>query len=64
MDLYTSFLSDSAGKELEYRIPIDKTQYDTILRFLINSVGREESPSVSLNILMGKNIRMSIQGSR
>jgi len=64
MDLYTTFLSDSAGKELEYRIPIDKTQYDSILRFLTNSVGHEEPMSVSLNILMGKHIRMSIQGSR
>jgi hypothetical protein len=32
MDIYTTFLSDADGtKELEYRIPIQKTQFDNLV---------------------------------
>lgn len=61
MSLYSDFLEDHHEKELEYRIPIDKTQYDTISRFMTNTVAKEEPSTISLNILLkNSNVRMSI----
>lgn len=68
MDIYQTFLSgtdDGSSKELEYRIPIDKTQYDTLLRHIRSkSSWKDLGVSMSLNIIMKQNVRISIEGSK
>ena len=66
MDIFTNFLSNdgSASRELEYRYACSKPEYDTVLRFLRNMDGlKQVSPSVSLNVIFGKGIRMSLSGT-
>lgn len=59
------FLSDTNGtKELEYRLSIHKTQYDHLISFMKTLDGwKEQKQETTLNIIMGRNIRLMIQGN-
>jgi hypothetical protein len=65
MDIYNQFLSGDEAQELEYRIPIDKSQYDAVLNHMKGKTGwKDNGLSMSLTIIMGKNIRMTLNGSK
>ena len=68
MEIFDTFLSTSAddgsSPELEYRLTCNKSQFDTIVTYMKEkgSDWVQSGPSMDLNILLGKNTRITLNG--
>lgn len=69
MEIFDTFFStsndDGSSAELEYRLSCDKSQFDTIVTFMKEKTDTwvQKGPTMDLNILMGKNTRITLHGS-